>query len=65
MPTSFAGPSISSAGADLVPLSHDRYWKNVHSDAIDFIKSLLKLNPDERPTASQVSLGVVLSSARR
>jgi hypothetical protein len=35
--------------------SHDKYWKNVHAEAKDFIKALIKPNPDERPTAEQVS----------
>ncbi|KAI0078504.1 Pkinase-domain-containing protein [Panus rudis PR-1116 ss-1] len=32
---------------------HDRYWKNVSSDAKSFIKSLLNPDPLSRPTAEQ------------
>jgi len=31
---------------------HPRYWNEVSSDAKDFIKSLLKANPNERPSSS-------------
>ncbi|KAJ7348004.1 CAMK/CAMK1 protein kinase [Mycena albidolilacea] len=30
---------------------HTKYWKNVSQEAKSFIKRLLSLNPDERPTA--------------
>lgn len=44
--------------------SHERYWKKIHPEAIDFIKALIKPNPADRPTAEQalkhkVSLYVV------
>lgn len=32
---------------------HDRYWKNVSAEAKDFILTLLKPNPAERPTATE------------
>ncbi|THU79251.1 Pkinase-domain-containing protein [Dendrothele bispora CBS 962.96] len=32
---------------------HERYWKNVGSEAKDFIKSLLNPDPAKRPTAAQ------------
>ncbi|KAK4050949.1 tRNA dihydrouridine synthase [Microbotryomycetes sp. JL221] len=31
----------------------DKYWKNVHAEAKDFIRSLIKIKPSERPTAEQ------------
>ncbi|KAK4053569.1 Calmodulin-dependent protein kinase cmk2 [Microbotryomycetes sp. JL201] len=31
----------------------DKYWKNVHAEAKDFIKSLIRVEPSERPTAEQ------------
>jgi len=34
---------------------HDRYWKNISQEAKDFILSLLRTNPDERPTAAEAS----------
>ncbi|KTW30751.1 hypothetical protein T552_00463 [Pneumocystis carinii B80] len=30
---------------------HQKYWKNISEDAKDFIVTLLKINPSERPTA--------------
>lgn len=30
---------------------HEKYWKNVSEDAKDFIVTLLKIDPSERPTA--------------
>ncbi|KAM0751048.1 Pkinase-domain-containing protein [Meredithblackwellia eburnea MCA 4105] len=32
---------------------HDRYWKKVSDEAKDFIKHLIRPNPDERPTAEE------------
>ncbi|CAO3616911.1 unnamed protein product [Cunninghamella echinulata] len=32
---------------------HERYWRNVSQDAKDFIKSLLQLDPNQRPTATE------------
>ncbi|KAF8324265.1 kinase-like domain-containing protein [Cantharellus anzutake] len=32
---------------------HERYWKKISQEAKDFISSLLKTNPDERPTAEE------------
>ncbi|KAI9309537.1 kinase-like domain-containing protein [Cunninghamella echinulata] len=32
---------------------HERYWRNVSQDAKDFIKSLLQLDPSQRPTATE------------
>ncbi|KTW31798.1 uncharacterized protein T551_01059 [Pneumocystis jirovecii RU7] len=32
---------------------HQKYWKNISQDAKDFIVSLLKINPSERPTAKE------------
>lgn len=32
---------------------HDRYWKNIHQEAKDFISALIRPNPDERPTAQE------------
>ncbi|KAM0788630.1 hypothetical protein ACM66B_001749 [Microbotryomycetes sp. NB124-2] len=31
----------------------DKYWNNVHAEAKDFIKSLIRVEPSERPTAEQ------------
>ncbi|CAO3608270.1 unnamed protein product [Cunninghamella blakesleeana] len=32
---------------------HERYWRNVSQDAKDFIKKLLQLDPNSRPTATE------------
>ncbi|GAA6018070.1 hypothetical protein JCM10207_006071 [Rhodosporidiobolus poonsookiae] len=32
---------------------HDRYWKNISSDAKAFVRSLVQPNPADRPTAAQ------------
>ncbi|ORY94682.1 kinase-like domain-containing protein [Syncephalastrum racemosum] len=31
---------------------HERYWRNISQDAKDFIRSLLTLDPEQRPTAT-------------
>ncbi len=32
---------------------HERYWKKISQEAKNFISSLLRVNPIERPTASE------------
>ncbi|KAH7097089.1 Pkinase-domain-containing protein [Auriculariales sp. MPI-PUGE-AT-0066] len=32
---------------------HERYWKNVNTQAKDFIRGLLKVDPSKRPTAAE------------
>jgi calcium/calmodulin-dependent protein kinase I len=39
---------------DFEPVFHVKYWRHVSEDAKRFVRSLLKYNPDHRPTAAQV-----------
>ena len=41
------------------------YWDHVSESAVDFIKSLLKLDPEERPSASELKKHPWLKSMKR